>query len=378
MASIKLSVQYFRALEQFEWSPQGVCLLVGANGSGKSTALDAFRFISTLFRLGHEAAFRAVEGEAFRHNSAEPDAPVEFRLEVGELTWKLRFPMSAQGLQGTYGEELSRNGEIMLRAAMFQETWCAGKEKLSLDEHRCCARVLWDRGSASWMLPMVEVLENIRVFGVYNLNGVKEPKTAHHSETRLLGNGRNLWSVLANWKNSPLRHEGQFEWVMKQARRAFPSIFGSLEFDRGLPYLYRANATDPAEGLLPSRAADGVLTGLLHLTSVAGAKRGSLLAIDEVENQLHPHAIRILIAAMRELADERELTIILTTHSPVVLNQFIDEPENLWVLGHGDKALPCPAAINMLHTEEWLAQAKPGTLYERLAFGAPLELGSSQ
>jgi recombinational DNA repair ATPase RecF len=40
-----LSVHNFRALERLEWSPSGVCLLSGANGSGKSTALDAFQFL---------------------------------------------------------------------------------------------------------------------------------------------------------------------------------------------------------------------------------------------------------------------------------------------------------------------------------------------
>ena len=125
------------------------------------------------------------------------------------------------------------------------------------------------------------------------------------------------------------------------------------------------------DGLPPSRAADGLLTGLLHLTAVAGAKDGSIIAFDEVENQLHPHAIRSIISAMRAQADERDLTIIVTTHSPVVLNQFRDAPEDVFVLGHGVEGLPTPARMTDLHTEEWLAQARLGSLYERLAFGAP-------
>ena len=377
MPQFTLRVRDFRVHERLDWSPAGVCILAGANGAGKSTTLDAFKFLRGLFRQGAEAAFGAVDGVAFRRWGADPEVPVEFTLEVGELVWKLRFPMSAQGVKGTYGEELHRGGQVVLRAAMFQDGWYLGRDLQPLDEQRCCARVLWDRGSEGWMQPLVDVLEGIRVYDTYWLNQVKQVTVVGAGDSYLHGTGRNLWSVLANWKGSPLRYRGQFDWVLAEARRAFPDLIGTIEFDRGLPYLFRPGATDPAEGLLPNRAADGLLTGLLHLTAVAGARPGSILAFDEVENQLHPHAIRSLTAAMRQQADERGLTIILTTHSPVVLNQFRDEPEQVYVLGHGVADLDVPAPMTALHSEEWLAQAKLGSLYERLAFGAPDVAGAT-
>lgn len=367
----RIRVRDFRVLERLDWSPEGVCVLSGANGVGKSTTLDAFRFLRALFSRGHESAFGAVDGVAFQRWGADLNAPVEFCVEVGELTWTLRFPMSAQGLKSTYGEELHRGGEVVLRAAMFQDEWILGQERQPLDEARCCTKVLWDRQSPPWMRPLVDVLSGIRIHDTYWLNQVKRVEPARATDSFLHMTGRNLWSVLANWKGSPLRYHGQFDWVMAEARRAFPGIIGTIEFDRGLPYLFRPGANDPSEGLLPNRAADGMLTGLLHLTALAGAKDGSLLAFDEVENQLHPHAIRSIIAAMRRQADERDLTIVLTTHSPVVLNQFRDEPGQVFVLGHGEPDLKVPASMTELHTEEWIAQAKLGSLYERLAFGAP-------
>ena len=378
MPGFTIRVRDFRALRRLDWSPEGVCVLSGANGAGKSTTLDALRFLRALFCWGHESAFRLVDGVAFRRSDADPDAPVEFAVEVGDLVWKLRFPMSAQGVKGTYGEELHRGDQIVLRAAMFQDGWYLGKDLQPIDEQRCCAKVLWDRESPEWMQPLVRMLDGVRIHGTYWLNQVERVQPVAATDSVLHHTGRNLWSVLANWKGSPLRYRGQFDWVMAEARRAFPDILGSIEFDRGLPYLYAPGATDPAEGLLPNRAAEGLLTGLLHLTAVAGAKNDSLVAFDEVENQLHPHAIRSLIAAMRQRADERDLTIVLTTHSPVVLNQFRDEPEQVFVLGHGDPAVGTPARMTDLHTEEWIAQAKLGSLYERLAFGAPEILGDDK
>lgn len=371
MPNFTLHVRDFRVLECLDWSPEGVCVLSGANGAGKSTTLDALRFLRALFLWGHESAFNVVDGVAFPRWGADPESPVEFVIEVEDIVWKLRFPMSAQGARGTFGEELLHAGDVILRAAMFQESWYLGAESQPLDEQRCCAKVLWDQRRDAWMRPLVDLLEGTRVYDTYWLNQVKEVRAARATDSFLHGTGRNLWSVLANWKASPLRYRGQFDWVLAEARRAFPDTIGTIEFDRGLPYLFSPGATDPAEGLLPNRAADGQLTGLLHLTAVAGAKPGSLVAFDEVENQLHPHAIRSLLAAMRQQADERDLTIVLTTHSPVVLNQFRDEPEQVYVLGHGQADRDAPARMTDLHSEEWIAQAKLGSLYEQLAFGAP-------
>lgn len=372
MPSFTLRVRDFRVHQRLDWSPEGVCILAGANGAGKTTTLDALRFLRAFYFGGEETGFRAVDGVAFRRCSADPDASVDFTLEVGDVVWRLCFPMSAQGVRGTYGEEILHAGAVVGRAAMYQEGWLLRGEPHTRDDQRCCAKVLWDREEPQWMKPLHALLDGIRVYQTYCLNQVRRLRPTSPGDSFLHGSGRNLWSVLANWKGAPLRYRGQFDWVLAGARRAFPEVIGSIEFDRDLPYLFPVGATDAADGLPPDRAADGVLTGLLHLTAVAGARPGSLITFDEVENQLHPHAIRSLIAAMRRQADERNLTIVLTTHSPVVLNQFRDEPEQVFVLGHGEHDLDSPARMTDLHTEEWLAQARLGSLYEQLAFAAPM------
>jgi predicted ATPase len=243
---------------------------------------------------------------------------------------------------------------------------------LPLDKVRCCAKVLWDRGDAAWMKPLVDAVTGLSVYESYELRKVKRSEAVELRQDSLHADGANLWSVLAHWKGSAIRSEGRFDWVMATAREAFPGQISTIEFERGFPVLYPPGTPDPDRGLPPERAADGLLTGLLHLTAIAGAPPGSLVAFDELENQLHPHAIRTLLAAMRERADAQGLTVILTTHSPVVMNQFRDELEHVFVLDRSDPERPQPVALTALHTEEWLAQAKLGTLYERLAFGSPL------
>ena len=48
----------------------------------------------------------------------------------------------------------------------------------------------------------------------------------------------------------------------------------------------------------------------------------SLLVIDEVENSLHPQAQRRLVRYLLKLARTKKLQIILSTHSPFVLEEL--------------------------------------------------------
>jgi predicted ATPase len=378
MASFRVELANFRALKRLDWSPEGVCLLSGANGAGKTSAFDALLFLRTLFTMGHEAAFTVVGAAALRHFGSAPEEPVELRLTVGDLRWVVRLPMSSQGLKGAIGEELYLGEEVKLRAGMYQEDWFVDEQRLHRDERRACAKVLWDRGEHHWMAPLAIFLEDARVYDSYSMKPVAEPPPNVAASRFLNPTGTNLWAVLAAWKSSPIRFNGQYEWVLAEARKAFPGLLESIEFERGLPFLYGRGARSVEDGYPPSRAASGLLTGLLHLTAVAGAKPGSLLTFDEMENQLHPHAIRSILAAMRSQADERRLTILLSTHSPVLLNQFREAPEQVFVLGHGREDQPTPAPLTALFDEAWLAHSDLGVLYEQLAFSSPIPSGGGR
>lgn len=372
MTNLTLRARNFRVIERLDWSPRGVCLLSGANGAGKSTVLDALSFLRALFELGHEAGFARVGARYFRSIATPESEPVIFDLEVGDIRWKLRFPMATAGIKDTFGEELYHGERLVLRAAMFQQQWFLGNDPHPLDETRCCAKVVWDRGDAVWMKPLVDLLGGIHIHKAYELSRVRRSQPMTPRQRLLESSGENLWSVLLGWKGSTIRSGGRFEWVMSETRKAFPGLFFMLEQDgSGFPVLYPPGASGPEHGLPPERAADGLLTALLHLTAVAGARPGAVLAFDELENQLHPHAIRSLMSSIRQRADEQGLTVILTTHSPVVMNEFRDNLEQVFVLDRSDSKRPLPVAMTDLHSEEWLAQAKLGTLYDRLAFGAP-------
>jgi len=332
-------------------------------------------FLSRLFGWGHESALNVVGGSHLKRIGSPDEDPVFIELEIGDIVWSLRFPMTSTGMAGHYGEELRHKGKLILRAGMSENAWYLGTKEMPHDEMRCCTKVLWDRGESDWLRPLFNLLNGIRIYKSYWLNQVQRLESVDSKDSFLHGTGRNLWSVLSNWKGAAIRYRGQFDWVMTETRKAFPGLFHTAEFDRGLPFLYGPDATDPADGLPPSRAPDGLLTGLLHLTAVAGAHPGAVIAIDEMENQLHPHAIRSILAAMRSQAEERNLTIILTTHSPVLMNEYKGQEDQLFLLKWDSSSQTLPITLYDELGPDWLAHFSPGDLYDNEEFGSPRSEG---
>ena len=71
-----------------------------------------------------------------------------------------------------------------------------------------------------------------------------------------------------------------------------------------------------------TRLSDGTLRCLAALAAVFTVPEGSLLAIEEPDNGIHPARVAELMAALREVAKNRKVDLLLTTHNVTVLNSL--------------------------------------------------------
>jgi predicted ATPase len=373
-AEWRLTAQDFRALRNVRWSPSGVCLLSGPNGSGKSSLLEALEFLRSAAIRGVREAVRFTGGGALiKRLNAEPKAPVRLELSVGDLRWEILIPVEGGSIHPNHEEVIEQAGNVLARRAMYSADIFLGSEQREADE-RSVLQVLWDVHRPPEITPIIELARGIRVYSSYRLDLVREPQS-RTDDLYLHPTGKNAWSVLSNWRGAPRKYGDQFHWVVNALRDAFPDLVDDLEFDLEgqtvVGRFYPPIARDAEDSLPLSLAADGLLVGILHLTAVAGAKEGSILAIDELENQLHPHAIRSILKSMHEMADARDLTILLTTHSPVVMNTFKGHEDQFYVLEAGHEVLPIP--LDEALDPDWLAHfSSLGNLYDREEFAAPV------
>jgi predicted ATPase len=372
-AEWRLTAQDFRALRNVRWSPSGVCLLSGPNGSGKSSLLEALEFLRSAAIRGIPEAMRLVGGGALlRRLGADPKAPVRLELCIGDLRWEIQIPVEEGSIHPSFGEVIEHGGKVLARRAMYAGDVFLGDEPRKAD-NRSVLQMLWDVLSPPEIQPMIDLAREIRVYRSYCLKEIRQPQSGMDIDAYLHPTGKNAWNVLRNWSAAPRKFREQFQWVVKALRDAFPDLLADLEFDlvgqTVIGRFYPPNARDAKDSLPLSLAADGLLVGILHLTAVAGAEEGSILAIDEMENQLHPHAIRSILDSMHEMADERDLTIVLTTHSPVVMNTFKGHEDQFYLLEAGHEVLPIP--LDEARDPDWLAHFSLGDLYEREDFAAP-------
>jgi len=374
---MRIVVKNFLAVAHIDWTPADVCLVAGPNGSGKTTLLEAFDFLSKAFqKSAHEAVRLLGGGRGLKHRSAPLDEAISFSLEVDDARWELELSVTGGGVGEFPAERVTVKDTTVVRRIAGSNEWTLLDQRRvdsPEDPPRTCLRAAWEALRPREITGLVRAVQNLRVYDAWWISQLRQSGSHDIGDSYLHRTGRNLFSVLKTWRSEPRRYREQFEWVRNKARLAFYDIFDDIELSDETGFVtarfFPPGAGSGDEGLPIVRAADGLLVGLLHLTAVAGARPESVIGLDEMENQLHPHAIRVILQAMRELAEERSLTVILTTHSPVLMNEFRDEPEHFYVTEVG--RVPTPARLVDLHDPRWLSQFALGDLYEQLRFGAP-------
>jgi predicted ATPase len=368
--SITLEAQNFRALRRTNWTPSGVCVLVGPNGSGKSTMLTLLEFFRGAYLRSPPSEIDHIGGVyGLRSWGAPEEEPVLVAFTVGDLRWEVRLTTQGATLSERLEERVTRKREVILtRAALSQRLIYNNQERMIAGhDGRLAIRIVADADNAEELTTLIHALTGIRVYRDYNLSSLQTNGSRHSGDLDLHPTGQNAFTVLRNWRDRR-DLKPQYQFVVSRLRVAFPEVFADLDFHvAGLTVT--VDLIDPkAHQACPlALAPAGWITGLLHLTAVAGAQEGSLIAIDDFGNDLHPYAIRKLTEAFREWAEEHNLIVCLASHSPVLLDEFKEEPDLVFVMEPGLEKRPVP--LTELYETDWLSRFSLGRLYEHGEFG---------
>ena len=146
------------------------------------------------------------------------------------------------------------------------------------------------------------------------------------SDKRLQEDGTNLSSVLYRlWENQPENQSAILNFIQslpEQAIDGIDFIFGPRD-----EVMVRLTETfgdrnRPCEAALLS---DGTLRVLAIAAAMLSATEGSLVVIEEIDNGVHPSRAKHLLASIRNIAEERKLRVLLTTHNPALMDALPDE-----------------------------------------------------
>lgn len=369
---LTLHAQNFRVLRRLKWPIRDVSVLTGANGAGKSTVLLALKVIRAALERGLSEAVSVSLGGSYnlKNHEADEDEPIELGLDAGDLSWRIRLIPRGATVDYLADESLTRGGEpIFVRDSLGgffyrgerQEMGGTAAERLGL---RWVAEAHPEDTDASQMATLVR---RIQVFYDPDLRGLRENGSRATEDRHLHSRGRNVFTMLRKWRD---RREDQprFNFVHEGLRSAFPSLYDALDFDASLTVSARVFRPGDETPNPISHEANGLVAALLLFAQVASAEDGGVVAIDEPEHALHPYAIRRFMRLTRSWAERHDLAIVLTTHSPVLLDEFKSEPDRVFVLERDHETLP--VRLDEIHDREWLASYSLGELYMGGEFAA--------
>jgi predicted ATPase len=287
----------FKVFQDAELPLGDVTLLVGQNGAGKTTALDSIRLLA--------AAARIVPANA----------------HIGQI-----------GIPYGPGDEFRSMGTQAGAHMGVEVVWKNGGN----------ASVFWGAVAGSpvrqsrWQ-PKGEFgkLGNARVYA-FDQNEIAKPVQLVPSVT-MEDNGHGLAAALTNLQD---HHPERFEALNEDLGNWLPE-FNRVLLDTPSPG-HRAFMLRTREGshrVAAANLSQGTLFSVALLSLAHLPDPPSLIGIEDPDRGMHPRLLRDILAAVERLAnpkafgDSREpVQVVITTHSPYMVDLFRDRPEDVVVI----------------------------------------------
>lgn len=343
----RVRLRHYRSIAACDVDLGPIALLVGANGSGKSSFLDSLRLVSDSLQTTLDHALRDRGGIAevrrratghpthfgIRLDFVYPEGTGSYGFQVAAVKGKdfrisheecevSTFDIDASDSQGLWSGPAAfkvRDGQVIQTPGVALPP--ASNDRLFLV-------------TASAIPVFRSVYDGLAGVNVYNINpdSMRQLQTPDAGEL-LRRDGSNIASVLERLRREhpgiKKRIEDYLQQIVQGVSRVNRVGLGSyetIEVDQqvaGAQAPWSFQATSVSDGTL---RALGVLTALF-----AGSQdRLSPIGVEEPESALHPAAARLLLDALRDASERRQ--VLVTSHSPDLLdNDSIRESEILAV-----------------------------------------------
>jgi predicted ATPase len=323
----RLYIDNFRCFVNFEYKPERKQLLLGANGSGKSSLLDAILFVKW-FIEGGESRFTQLTRtrwqdrpqQVFEIEALLDEKTFEYRLEIQYAPESKLPSISVERLKvsGLPVFELV-NGEIHFfpnegtQATALR--WETNESALHLAQF-----------SNSYVSRFVAWVKSLNCFQIDPYPGEMDEMADGQDEMPEYD-----LSNLAPWYRHLVQEEpennARFLSALKETLTGFQSLrFSSV--DDGVRKLRAHFASQQKEGTTYSisELSEGqrMLIGLYMVLHFVIAK-GQTVILDEPDNFISLREIQPWLLSVEEAVEDNNGQLILVSHHPEILNQWAQE-----------------------------------------------------
>lgn len=340
------------ALEAFELG-EGLNVLIGANGAGKSNFISIFRLLADL-AAGRLQAFVQEErgADALLFRSRKHTKQIDAEFYFGRNGY--RFSLKTAGQDLFFGRE----------ETFFAGDFAATARSLGSGHRESMLReALATDAFAQWVIP---ALSSWRVFHFHDTSSSAGMRNAHpvRDNLALRPDGGNIAPFLRRLRE---QHPREFKEILEAVRIVAP-FFGDL--------VYRKNATtaelewfhlgDRDTPLGPHQLSDGTLRFLCLATLLLQPTdyQPDTILLDEPELGLHPTALSVLASMLHRAAERKQ--IIVSTQS----TELVDElpPEEIIVVEREGGATTFKR-LEAPPLKDWLKDYRMGDLWKMNVLG---------
>ncbi len=326
-------------------------VLIGANASGKSNAIEALRFIREVgtgrylddaYKDLHDAGVLRGQREELVWNHGDRFS-LESWVAVGEAEMRWRMSVIVQPELVIHSEELayqneslrtfwseSKNSSYPHTIAIRYNNFARGGKKPHLwaDDRQAIFTQMntptaFTTRKAQRIIP--KRIEMLR----YALNHIHflEPRPSRmrgyapiETDVRLSTDGRNLSAVLYDICRHQDKKERLLDFIHALPEGEITDV-SFIETERNdvmvrVTEQFGTNKQTWDAAML----SDGTLRVLAIAAALLSVPEGSLVVIEEIDNGVHPARAKMLIQNMQRVIRERSLRTLLTTHNPALLD----------------------------------------------------------
>lgn len=318
------------------------CIVVGANGTGKTTLFDIFGFLKDCLTYNVSSAllsrggFKEIVSRGridqtisfelqFRLNINDKERLVTYFLEIGQEHKKpivqreiLRYKRGANGSPYHFLDFQRGQGTAVTNEEDFSKT----EEKLEREQQKLDAPdMLAVKGLGQFQRfkaanAFRQMLENWHVSD-FHINLARGSKDAAGYAEHLSVSGDNLQLVANHLYEN---HREKFNSIIDKMKKRVPGIGAispvSTDDGRLLLKFQDGSFKDP---FIDKYVSDGTIKMFAYLLLLHDPSPHPLLCVEEPENQLYPHLLLELAEEFRSYAN-RGGQVFVSTHSPDFLN----------------------------------------------------------
>lgn len=340
----RFRVQNFKALRDITLHLTPIHVLIGPNDTGKTSILEA---ISALCRsVDHDLAHAFLGSWEGRMLVWQGSSELTTGLTAsatngqGEFDYELEFRFAPSDRQAKISREVfTRSGDVQPVEFRFKDYAASGTYQLAhvgTDDTSEC------RNAASAVYDALRGVQYYRwIPRLLALPVAPDSKVRYRMEASGFGLARCLDDILGYDRERFNALEKRFIQIFPDVKSIMlkpePAYRTAADDWKQVEMLQRADGkgihfrfAGGGPEVSASQASDGLLLVLAYLAVLYLPEPPRVLLLEEPENGIHPKRLQDVLTILRELvAEQSHVQVVLTTHSPYVVDLFKPEEVTL-------------------------------------------------